>query len=193
MLCRSFPRTVQNLRSNFTSYLAIMDFFFGSAAPEIPMLTVSTKPINSQVANAEKTMENIPAHLVQQLEEKITELKTQLSSNPAEWEPFMKDKGVVGIKRFAEGGSAVLRSETVLPFHILDIFEFINNRKNMPVLDPMVNNSIILKRFSPNSWVNYMNVNGVSKRTHFACIISSHFNTCGCGCCAHYRTAMAHR
>jgi hypothetical protein len=139
-----------------------MSYFFGTAAPEIPFVPVSTKPICENMVNADKTMENIPADLVEKLDAKLAELKTHLTSNPAEWENFMQDKGVKGIKRFEEGKDlAVLRSETVLPFHIVDIFEFINNTKNAPVLDSMVNHSAVLKRFSSHSWVGCVTLHGV--------------------------------
>jgi hypothetical protein len=139
-----------------------MSFFFGTAAPEIPFVPVSTKPICENMVNADKTMENIPADLLEKLDTKLAEFKTHLTSNPAEWENFMQDKGVKGIRRFEEGKElAVLRSETVLPFHIVDIFEFINNTKNAPVLDSMVNHSAVLKRFSPHSWAGCVTLHGV--------------------------------
>jgi hypothetical protein len=141
-----------------------MSYFFGTAAPvvEIPLLPVSTKPICDGFVNADKTMENIPAELVEKLERKIAEIKAYLTSDPAEWEVFVQEKGVKGIRRFEEGKDlAVIRSETVMPFHIVDIFEFLNNGKNAPVLDPMVNHSVVLKRFSTHSWVGCVTLHGV--------------------------------
>lgn len=143
-----------------------MSFFgFGSSAPveEIPFIPVSSKPINEKAINADKVVENLSEELVGKLDAKLEEFKTYLTSPASQWEPFLEAKGVKGARRFEEGKDlAVIRSETVLPFHIVDIFEFINNTKNAPTLDSMVNHAKVLKRFSNHSWVGCVTLHGVS-------------------------------
>ena len=139
-------------------------FGFGSApVEEIPSIPVSKKPICPNTFNMDKAMENIPADMNGSLDVKMAELKAFLSSPESEWESFLDAKGVKGLRKFQEGQDlAVIRSETVMPFHIVDVFEFINNVKSAPVLDPMVNHSQVLKRFSPHSWVGCVTLHGVS-------------------------------
>lgn len=141
-----------------------MSFFFGSApVEEIPYIPVSTKPICDKPVNAGKTVENIPEEVMEKLQTKLGEFKAYLTSGASEWEPFMDAKGVKGVRKFEEGRDlAVIRSDTVMPFHIVDIFDFINNTKNASVLDSMVNHSKILERFSPHSWVGCVTLHGVS-------------------------------
>jgi hypothetical protein len=160
-----------------TSKYPTMSYFFGSSAPvvQIPFVPVSLKPICSTTVNEEKTLESIPSELYEPLKAKAEEFKARLTSSPSEWEVFMEDKGIKGTKRYEEGKEvAIMRSETVLPFHIVDIFEFINNNKNTPVVDPWVNHSVVLKRFSPHSWVGCVTLHGVSCPTVTAAFALTH-------------------
>jgi hypothetical protein len=160
----------------YCNALVTMSYFFGTTAPveEIPFIPVSTKPISANVVNADKVVENIPENLTEKLDAKIDELKARLTSPAADWEVFMDTKGVKGIRRFEEGKDlAVIRSETVLPFHIVDIFEYLSNGKNTPTLDPMVNHSNVLKKFSDHSWVGCVTLHGVSNGEYLPLFPSS--------------------
>jgi hypothetical protein len=143
-----------------------MSYFWGGPASplvEIKLLPVSTKPICATIVNADKTLDNIPPNMREKLEQKIEEFKKHLTSPEAEWESFMDTKGVKGIRRFEEGKElAVIRSEAVLPFHIVDVFAFVDDVKSAPILDNIVSHSHILKRFSSHSWAGCVTLHGVS-------------------------------
>lgn len=138
---------------------------FGSTSPvrQIPFVPVSTKLICPNTLNLERAVDGIANELRQILDVKIAEFKAHVTSPAAEWETFVESKGVRGLRRF-EGGRqlAIIRSESVLPFHIVDIFEFVDNVKNASVLDPAINHMKVLKRFTDHSWVSCITLHGVS-------------------------------
>jgi len=142
-----------------------MSYFFGSApaAPEITFVPVSTKPIASGTINLEQTLAGLSPEHVAQIDAKIQELKDSLSSDVAEWESFMEEKGVKGVRKFVDGRDvARIRSEIYMPFHIVDIFDFLYNPKNVPVMDSIVNTVEYFKKYSVHSFVGCTMLHGVS-------------------------------
>ena len=136
-----------------------------SSAPEIAFVPVSKKPISEQVVNLEKTLEGVEADMLPQLDAKLQEMKDYLTADPADWELLLESQGVKGIRKFVgDRPVAVIRSEIVMPFHILDIFEFFNNTKNASIVDPAVNTSEVFKKFSPHSWLGCVMLHGVSTK-----------------------------
>jgi hypothetical protein len=149
---------------SFKASIEMSYFWGGPASPlvEIKLLPVSTKPICATIVNADNTLENIPPDMREKLKQKIEELKKHLTSPEPEWESFMDTKGVKGIRRFEEGKElAVIRSEAVVPFHIVDVFAFVDDVRSAPILDNIVNHSQVLKRFSSHSWVGCVTLHGV--------------------------------
>ena len=164
---RKFCLLSNKILVNFTvSNFTTMSYFFGSSAPveEIPLIPVSTKPICTNVFNSEKTNEAVSADFVVKIEQKIEELKGHLTSNPSEWENFFTEKGVNGVRKFVEGKDlAIIRSETVMPFHIVDSLNFLDNSTNAPLMDFLVNQIKVLKRSSVHTWVSCTTLHGVRK------------------------------
>lgn len=136
-----------------------------TTAPEIAFVPVSTKPIDEKVVNLEKTLEGVDAEILPRIEKKILEIKEHLTSDPAGWEFLLESQGVRGIRKYVdERPIAVIRSEIVMPFHILDIFEFFNNTTNACSLDPAINTIEVFKRISPHNWISRVMLHGVSTK-----------------------------
>lgn len=145
-----------------------------SSAPTIPFVPVSSRPINENVVNPEKTLEGVDAEMLPKVEAKIQELKEHLTSDPAGWTLLLESNGVRGVKKTVSPDKpiAVIRSEIVMPFNVADIFEFFNNNKNAGALDPMINTSEVFKKFSAHSWLGCVTLHGVS---YFISLPTFHF------------------
>ena len=140
-----------------------MSYFFSDAPAEIAFKPVSNAPVCTETTNLESTMAAVQPDMAAKLEAKIQFLTDYIQSDAASWEAMMEANGVRGIRKYEEGKLiGIIRSEISMPIHILDIFEFLNNTKNAPTLDPMVSSVEILKRYSPHSWMGCVNIHGVS-------------------------------
>ena len=154
----------------FPSFLSIkMSYFFGGGEAEptpapIPYIPISRKPICSVVSSAENGKIGLTEDQIERLGRKTDLLRSQLSSPLEEWEAFLEVNGVKGVRKFIEGKDVgIIRSEVVMPFNILDIFEFLTNLKNAPTLDPMVETTKIIKVLSNHTWGGVLTLFGVSR------------------------------
>jgi hypothetical protein len=147
-----------------------MSSFF-SSAPKISFIPVSRNPINSTTVSASQVVEGLTPELAAQVEAKA-QLLISLAPVAGEqsWEEFYETDGVKAIRKPGSGALSIIRSETVIPYHSLDIFAFLTKPGNLSVMDPAIKSLEIVRKFSLNSWVNATNIDGVMSLLSLTCI-----------------------
>mmetsp|Transcript_35262 Transcript_35262/g.76056 ORF Transcript_35262/g.76056 Transcript_35262/m.76056 type:complete len:269 (-) Transcript_35262:320-1126(-) len=134
-----------------------------TSGPEIVYPTVPSTPIATGVVEGQATDAGLMPELLTQLNAKVAEFSGFCSSQPEEWEAFFKEtKGVKGMKKFVEGQDlAVVRSEAVMPYNIVDVAAFFASSDNIKAIDEMFDGSEVLQKLSAHSWLSVDKVKGV--------------------------------
>jgi len=139
-----------------------MSSWFSSEA-EAVYPTVSAKPVATGVANEEATVAGLTEDLKAKLSEALAMFTEFQSSAPETWEScFTETKGVKGSRKFVEGQDlAVIRCETVIPCHIVDVLAFVSDTENIKKSDEMLESSEVLSKLSDHSYIALDKVKGV--------------------------------
>jgi len=134
-----------------------------SSGPKTVYPTVPSRPIAIGVIEEEATNAGLLPELLTLLDAKLAEFSGCCSSQPEEWEAFFKEtKGVKGMKKFVEGQDlAVVRSEVVMPYNIVDVLAFFASVENVKAIDDMFDGSEPLQGLSAHSWLSWDKVKGV--------------------------------
>jgi len=103
--------------------------------------------------NEELTRKNIPEKYSYKIE-KAVEAVVDLSSTDAEgWTPLFEKSGVTAFKR--GGGMVCIRSDSLIPQALIDIFSLLTNESRRKEIDPTLSSCKILKYFSDNTTLEY--------------------------------------
>lgn len=124
---------------------------FWSTAPDTTVYPeVSVKPLNGVVINPELTVAGLSAEQIALLEGKYEVFNSLLMGE--DWEQFMNTKGVIAKKKFEPGCDFGLsKSQTVLPYHILDVLEHYLNADNLRAMDDLFDNYEVVQKLSNHS------------------------------------------
>lgn len=112
-------------------------------------------PTGNAILKPDAVMKNIPPHLTEILEKKISEMFDAISPGAPGWEIFMDKDGVKGLKRPGSGDLSAIRADALMPYNILDVFQCVTSVECLMIMDPMRKQQDKLKILSNHSWIEY--------------------------------------
>ena len=101
------------------------------------------------------TLKNLSNSMITQIENSVEKI-LQFSINCTEsWRPMFEKNGVIASKRPGDGLICV-RGETIIPYTILEIYEFISKIEKRKELDPQIDTYTRIKWFSYHSGLEHI-------------------------------------